>query len=418
MHQALSFRAIPPSGPLILMFTNATPLLDQLLASHIIDEAAHDAAKRRFEDLALPREPFDTLGMGLFWLLDNEIVSADLIDELEMRSQQEQEGAFAANSIHKQVVAEFAAHFVALQRASVERQFWLSMFPGPRWAWLAGGAAAAVFAGWFFLAPDATPACEDERVASALRRALVDVAFGDSSKPRFGTAEDRTNLLFARFTHIKEIGYIKAERSRGCAATLTLEDASLPIGFTVGPENGGKEIMVRTGDQRVIEARYSRANKDGTLPELGAPIGKAQLSAAFTRGVEAFEKKTAPVNASALKEMDRRRGIDPDRKTVQSVEPLADCLVVEPDKTYACRLQVQYIDRAMSILGTSEAQVVQGDFEFVKQGAGWAVSDNFSRQYLDAVVRGRLAALKGDEAANKLEEIQKNRGKEAASTDN
>ncbi|MCY1249385.1 hypothetical protein D9M72_629140 [compost metagenome] len=72
----------------------------------------------------------------------------------------------------------------------------------------------------------------------------------------------------------------------------------------------------------------------------------------------------------------------------------------------------------MSILGTSETQVVQGDFEFVKQGAGWAVSDNFSRQYLDAMVRGRLAALKGDEAANKLEEIQKNRGKEAASTDN
>lgn len=400
------------------MLTTATPLLDQLLASQIIDQAAHDAAKKKLEELALPREPFHTLGTGLFWLLDNEVVSAEALDEIARLSEQEEEGAFANNSIRKQAVAEFLAHLAALQRASFERQFWSGIFPGPRWAWLTGGAAAAVFAGWFFLAPDATPACEDERVASALRRALVDVAFSDSSKPLFGAAEDRSNLLLARFTHIKEIGYIKAERSRGCAATLTLEDASLPIGFTVGPENGGKEIMVRTGDRRVIEARYSRANKDGTLPELGAPIGKAQLSAAFTSGVEAFEKKTAPINASAFKEMDRRRGIDPDRKTVQSVEPLADCLVVEPDMTYACRLQVQYIDRAMSILGTSEAQVVQGDFEFVKQGAGWAVSDNFSRQYLDAMVRGRLAALKGDEAANKLEEIQKNRGKEAASTDN
>ncbi|TSD53192.1 hypothetical protein FFI97_031030 [Variovorax sp. KBS0712] len=400
------------------MFTNATPLLDQLLASHIIDEVAHDAAKQRLEDLALSREPFDTLGIGLFWLLDNEIVSADLIDELEMRSQQEEEGAFAANSIHKQVVAEFAAHLAALQRASVERQFWLSMFPGPRWAWLTGGAAAVVFAGWFFLAPDATPSCEDERVAGALRRALVEVAFGDSSRRWPGTAEDRSNLLLARFTHVKEIGYIKAERSRGCAATLTLEDSSLPIAFTVGPEKGSKEIMVRTGDRRVIEARYGRANKDGTLPTFGAPIGKAQLSAAFSSGVEAFEKKTASINASALKEMDRRRGIDPDRKTVQSVEPLADCLVVEPGKKYACRLQVQYIDRAMAILGKSETQVVQGDFDFVKQGAGWAVSDNFSRQYLDAVVRGRLGALKGDEAARKLEEIQKNRGKEGASANN
>ncbi|MES2247460.1 MAG: hypothetical protein V4645_09275 [Pseudomonadota bacterium] len=400
------------------MFTNATPLLDQLLANHIIDQATHDAAKQKLEELALPREPFDALGSGLFWLLENEIVSAESIDELARLSEQEQEGAFAANSIRKQAVAEFLAHFAALQRASFERQFWSDIFPGPRWAWLTGGAAVIVFAGWFFLAPDATPSCEDERVAGALRRALVEVAFGDSSRRWPGTAEDRSNLLLARFTHIKEIGYIKAERSRGCTATLSMEDSSLPIAFTVGPEQGSKEILVRAGDQRVIEAKYGRANKDGTLPTFGAPIGKAQLSAAFSSGVEAFEKKTAPINASALKEMERRRGIDPDRKTVQSVEPLADCLVVEPDKKYACRLQVQYIDRAMAILGKSEVQVVQGDFDFVKQGAGWAVSDNFSRQYLDAVVRGRLGALKGDEAARKLEEIQKNRGKEGPSADN
>lgn len=399
------------------MLINATPVLDQLLVGHVIDQTTHEAAKQKLEELALPGEPFHTLGTGLFWLLENEILSTETLGELERFSEQEQEGASAANALRKQAVAEFTAHLAALQLASFNRQFWSSMFPGPRWVWQAGSAAAVVFVGWFFLAPDATPSCADKGVATALRGALIQTAFGDSSKPWLGTAEERPNPLLARFTNIKEIGYIKAERSRGCSATLIMGETSLPLAFTVGPESGSKEIMVRGGDQRVIEAKYGRANKDGTLPKFGAPIGKTQLSVAFSRGVEDFEKKTAPINATALREMDRRRGIDTDKKTIQSVEPLSDCVAVEADKKYACRLQVQYIDRVMTILGKSDIQVVQGDFDFVKQGEGWAVSDDFSRQYMDALVRGRLGALKGDEAAKKLEEIQKNRGKEAASTD-
>ncbi|MDH6170616.1 hypothetical protein M2282_005791 [Variovorax boronicumulans] len=399
------------------MFTNATPVLDQLLVGQIIDQAAHEAATQKFEELALPREPFHTLGTGLFWLLENGILSAEALDELESLSAQEQEGASAVNAIRKQAVAELATHISAQQLASFDRQLWASMFPGPRWAWLTGGSVATLFAGWFFLAPDATPPCADKRVESALKSALVDVAFGDSSKPWFGAAKDRPNPLSARFTDIKEIGYIKAERSRGCSAMLTMDQTSVPMAFTVGPEHGSSEIIVRGGDRRMIEAKYGRANKDGTAPKLGAPIGKTQLAAAFSSGVEDFEKRTASVSTPALKEMDRRRGVDTGRKTIQSVEPLADCLAIEPGKKYTCRLQVQYIDRVLAVFGKSDMQVVQGDFDFVKQGEGWAMSDDFSRQYTDAIVRGRLGALKGDEAAQELEDIQKNRGKEAASAD-
>lgn len=96
---------------------------------------------------------------------------------------------------------------------------------------------------------------------------------------------------------------------------------------------------------------------------------------------------------------------------------MADCVAVEPNKKYACRLQIQYIDRVMAVLGRSDMQVVEGDFDFVKQEDGWVVSDDFPRQYMDAMVRGRLGAVKGEEAAKMLEDIQKNRGKEAASAD-
>ncbi|MGJ7613343.1 MULTISPECIES: hypothetical protein [unclassified Variovorax] len=396
------------------MSTNITPVLDQLFAGHLIEQTVHEAARQKLNDLALPQEPFHTLGTGLFWLVENSLLSLEAIEALFVQAH---EGASAADAICKQAVAGYAAHQSALQFAEFDRKFWSSVFPGPRWAWWTGGAAAVVFAGWFFLAPDATPACDDKRVARALSSALIDVAFGDSGKPWFGTAKDRPNPLLAKFTDIKEIGYIKAERSRGCSAMLNMGDTSVPMAFTVGPERGSSEIMVRGGNQRVIKAKYGRANKDGTLPEFGAPIGKAQLAAAFASGVEAFEKRTASVNATALKEMDRRRGIDADRKTIQSVEPLADCLVVEPDKKYTCRVQLQYIDRVMAVLGESDTQVAQGDFDLVKQGGGWAMSDDFAKQYTDAIVRGRVGALKGDEAAQRFEDIRKKQGKEAASAD-
>lgn len=309
--------AINPTNSFTIMFIHAVPVLDQLLAGRIIEQVAHEAATQKFDALALPEEPFHTLGAGLAWLLDNEIVPSEVLDQLEslLESEHAQEDVLAINAIRKQAVAEFAALISAQQHASFERQFWANVFRGPRWAWQVGGVAAVVFVGWFFLAPDATPPCANKRVESALRSGLIQVVFGDSGKPWLGNMEDRSKLLLAEFTDFKEIGYIKKERMRGCSVTLTIEDASVPVAFTVGPEAGSRELMVRGGDRRVIEAKYGRANKDGTVPEFGAPLGKSHLSFAFSRGVEAFEKKTAPVNATALKEMNRRLGIDTDKNS-------------------------------------------------------------------------------------------------------
>ncbi|MCG2604448.1 MAG: hypothetical protein KBO60_15350 [Achromobacter sp.] len=63
----------------------------------------------------------------------------------------------------------------------------------------------------------------------------------------------------------------------------------------------------------------------------------------------------------------------------------------------------------MSAIGRADWQVFEGDFEFLQEGDAWRVGEPFTRQYMDAVVRGRVAELKGDEAAARLEQIQRQR---------
>ena len=47
----------------------------------------------------------------------------------------------------------------------------------------------------------------------------------------------------------------------------------------------------------------------------------------------------------------------------------------------------------MSAIGRADWQVFEGDFEFLQEGDTWRVGEPFTRQYMDAVVRGRVAEI-------------------------
>lgn len=395
------------------MATAATPILDGLLSDRLINQEQHDLACQRL--YALSSEPFPNAGEALIWLRMEDILSDEDLEEIEALSVSQ--AGFAGNAarvealqqMHAAVQREAEAYNKELLKQS-DKAMLDAMFPGPRWLWLCGGAVLAVAAAWYVLAPDATPGCDDARVQQAFRSA----AFMQSTKDAFRSAESASvNYLSAQFSDVKEVGYLKEERSRGCTATVKIGDMAVPMGYSVSPTGKSGEMLVKGEDPRVLRARYRQIDE-----KLGQPAGASRLRTAFTNGVDDFTKQTRPLQQDAFDAARKRkremRGEPPetDTRTVRNVQPLNNCEALGNGK-WSCRVQAEYRDIVLSALGQSEWQVMEGDFDFVQDGETWRVSDGFARQYVNATVRARVALLKGDEVAERLEEIQSEKDKQA-----
>ncbi|CAB3623909.1 MAG: hypothetical protein J0I68_30620 [Achromobacter sp.] len=387
----------------------STPLLDRLLTDGVIRQEHHDAARQRLGDATA--EPWSTLGEALFWLVDEHIVSDEdlaAIGELSVT-----EVAFASNATRKQALAEMDA---LMQRKLEEyerqiRQVALKRaFPGPRWAWLGGGAIAVAAAAWYLFAPATPPQCDDGDVQKTLRASLFTSRLQQMSRNPLAGGVAPADLYLATFSDVKEVGYIKPERSRGCTATLKVGEAASALAYTIGPNDKG-EMMIAGADPRVVRARYGQLDADGKPRAVGQPAGAARLAAAFEQGAAAFDELTRGAARKAAQDRQRERmGLPPetDTRTVRNIQPLGDCKDLGGGR-WSCRLQGEYRDRLMSAIGRADWQVFEGDFEFLQEGDAWRVGEPFTRQYMDAVVRGRVAELKGDEAAARLEQIQRQR---------
>lgn len=357
----------------------------------------------------MPNEPYSNAGEALIWLRTEDILSDSDLKEMETLSVSQ--AGFAGNAARIEAVGQLhvavqhqAEAYVKETLKQSDKAMLDAMSPGPRWLWLCGGAVLAVVVGWYVFAPDATPGCDDSRVQQAFRSAM----FTRSTKDPFGAAKDlSSDLLSAGFSDIKELGYIKQERSRGCTATVKVGDLTVPMGYSISPTGQRGEMMVKGEDLRVLRARYRQIDE-----KLGQPVGVLRLSTAFTQGVNDYTKQTRPLQQDAFDVQRKRtremRGEPPetDTRTVRHVQPLNNCTALGNGK-WSCRVQAEYRDIVMSALGQSEWQVMEGDFDFIQDGDNWRVGDAFARQYMNATVRSRAAALKSDQAAERLEEIQK-----------
>lgn len=409
-------RPVLAAGRRVSMAFASTPLLDRLLADGVIGQDHHEAARRRLGDAAA--EPWTTLGEALFWLVDEGIVSdAELgaMGELSVT-----EGAFAGNATRRQALAEMDA-LMQRKLQDYERQSRQAVlraaFPGPRWVWLGGAAVAAVTVAWYLFAPASPPQCDDANVQKTLRASLFTSRIQQMSRNPLAGGAAPADLYLATFSDVREVGYIKPERSRGCSATLKVGEAASTLAYTIGPNAKG-EMMIASADPRVVRARYGQLDDAGRPRDVGQPAGALRLAAAFEQGVAAFDQGTAgEARKAAYARQRERMGLpaETDTRTVRNVQPLGDCKDLGGGK-WSCRLLAEYRDRLLSAIGRADWQVFEGDFDFVREGEGWRVGEAFTRQYMDAIVRGRVAELKGDEAAARLEQIQRQRPDAAAPT--
>ncbi|MDB5892655.1 MAG: hypothetical protein JWQ88_186 [Rhodoferax sp.] len=142
------------------MPVDATPILDTLLAGHVITRSHHEAARTKLESALFNVEPFNGLGEGLLWLLKNGVISGDELETLDQDARSQT--AFATNGTRKQTLAELGDIHTAETKKRIGEfhgRFWKMVCRGPRWLWLVGGLALIVAIFWVFLTPPSTPEC-------------------------------------------------------------------------------------------------------------------------------------------------------------------------------------------------------------------------------------------------------------------
>jgi len=392
-----------------------TPLLDRLLSHAVIGPNHHAEALALLHGEDVDAEPFDTLGAGLFWLLDQNILTDD--DIAAIGSLADSQAAFPTNQTRKQALAEFDAIAGAVaktQSKAYRRAFWQASFPGPSWRWLVTIVVVMSALVWIAVVPDAVPACTDTQVAKTLRISLFQAMTRVRTANPLATARSPgPNMLLAEFKDVRELGYIKAERARACEATLHAGEESSPMTYVIRGDESGK-ITVSTGNDRMVRARFALVDQDGKLPELGLPPGQANLQLALAAGVRALEAQRGPRSAAHARQeaaiADAQAGVpgaEP-AETIGPILPLANC-EARRREVYRCRVLMPYRDRLMHAIGRSASQVLEGEFDVVREGEVWRVADGFPQQYLEATVRARVAEIAGDEAAARLERIQQER---------
>jgi hypothetical protein len=392
-----------------------TPLLDRLLSHAVIEPNHHAEALALLHGEGADAEPFDTLGTGLFWLLDQNILTDD--DIAAIGSLADSQAAFPTNQTRKQALAEFdviAGAVAKTQSKAYRRAYWRARFPGPSWRWLVAITVVVSALVWVAVAPDAVPACTDTQVAKTLRISLFQAMTRARTANPLATARSPgPNMLLAEFKDVRELGYIKAERARACEATLHAGDESSPMTYVIRGGEPGK-TTVSTGNDRMVRARFALVDQDGKLPELGLPPGQANLQLALAAGVRALEAQRGPRSAARVRQeaaiADAQAGVpgaEP-AETIGPILPLANC-EARRREVYRCRVLMPYRDRLMHAIGRSASQVIEGEFDVVREGEVWGVAEGFPQQYLDATVRARVAEMAGEEAAARLERIQQER---------
>ncbi|MCP1290127.1 hypothetical protein NK214_07985 [Chromobacterium sp. S0633] len=362
--------------------TFASPILDRLLAGGVIDQAIYEAARDKLREQGA--EPFSTLGGGLDWLEEEEVLSFEQMIEIEAKADADE--GFTSNAVRRQAVDEYNQD-LELELALLQQQK-ATTWRG-KLAWGLGCAALLGAAGWYFLTPPLVPRCEASVVKKSIHESLWSAQAHMMSRKPSASAPVAGNLRNLKLEQVKELGYIKTERTRGCVAVLVAGEERAPIAYEV--KGKGEDIFVMGGDESLLRARYAQLNSDGVLPELGKPLGREGVRQALQKGVLDYSKLGGSV-ADALARMQGAAG-QPE-SALGEVLPLNDC-AQGAGGVWSCKLMVQYRDPFMVAIGKEDRLLLEGEFGFVQDGKDWRPADNFKKQFATALVQSRLMLMKG-----------------------
>jgi hypothetical protein len=352
-------------------------------------------------DMALQETPVSgtvpaALGVTLAWLVTDGPLERERFDAT--RAQVATEPAFAMAAERARIVAEAQALLDADDQAT---KAWQSRAQRTRrvgaWKFMLTVLVIGGGLGWYLFAPDSVPACD----AGSTRKTLNNMMFRVSMDVRMRTfdAEKRAEIHTPSVGGIREVGYRKDQRVRGCMAELTQGDTKDTMAFTIGAASPKSDKMVvRGADAAIVEARFGHLDTDGKPRFNAEPIGREALETAFREGVSSLSSRLSPAMARMLAQQGADSTLldrDPDRsREIADIEPTGPCRALDGG-AQACPLVVEYNDRLLGALSGSGGMSLPltGEFTFVQDNGTWRVSDDFAQTFLRKTVEARMSKL-------------------------
>lgn len=386
--------------------------LEQLLNDKLITTSQHELAQANVSE----DEVFGTPEQALAWMIMMGFITQQELALL--RASLQSDSAFAGNASKIQTLAGAEALVntieTAMHKANV-RAFWGEVFPGPGWMWIGGAVLAVVGFFWYALTPTEPPSC----TSSDTRKTLDNMIFrsqldANISQQSLLHPEERHHD-YVSITNIQNVGYAKVDKIRGCLATLKSGDDETPYAFTIGPKpvaEGEKsnpdEFLVIGADPDIVKARFSNISADGNYAQQAAPIGRVNLEKAFRAGAASLSADgSASAMARAMQQLQPQKSglseTDANReREIAEVEPIGACQPIEAGKRYRCPLMIERNDPLLAAIGRDSNTVIKSDFTFEQDPSSktWKVSDNFAKEYVESITKGRLGLLKETESSD------------------
>lgn len=259
--------------------------------------------------------------------------------------------------------------------------------------WLAGGVLFCICA-WKANSPLITPACNDPEVVGALRWSLM-ISQGElqPSAPNglpSGSANGATKS-FATLADPREAGFAKAERVRGCFATMTFDGAEEPIAYEIRPARRKDRFVVAAAHPRIVHARFTQIDADGNFTNTAGPVSRSDLEQAIRVGVDRF-------NAAGGNGPPQSRDNGADRgRELADIEPNGACRPVATGRRYICNVIFERNAGLADASGNIGTTITSADFTIERDHfvSPWRVSTEFPAQYREAISRGSGAASNG-----------------------
>lgn len=372
--------------------------LEALHKDGLIDAATRDIAR---QETPVTGSVPAALPATLAWLVTEELLEKACFEAT--RAQVAAEPAFALAAERARIVNEAQAlidadaQLMSTWKSNTQRtrrngalKFLLTVLV------LGGGL------GWYLLAPAGVPGCD----AASTRKTLDRLMFRVGMDVRMHTIdpEQRADVRTPTIGALREVGYRKADRVRGCTAVITQGDDKDEMAYTIGPvAPKSDEMIVRGADPTIVRARFGHLDASGKPRYNAEPIGREALEAAFRAGA-------APLSARQAGSYPRPRAhsessmvdTDPARsREIAEIEVTGACRALENDAGQACPLVVEYNDRLLGAIGGDDSTSIalSGEFSFVQDDGSWRVSDDFPKAFTRTLLEARLKRMGVTDAA-------------------
>lgn len=373
--------------------------LESLYKDGLIDADTRDVAFQETPVVGtVPAAPAVTLA----WLVTDGPLEKESFEAT--RAQAASEPAFAMAAERQRIVAEAQALIDADEKAIGT---WRSSAQRDRrigaWKFIVTTLLVVGGIGWYAFAPASVPACD----AASTRKTLNSLMFRVAVDVRMRSLDPdaRASVHTPSVSSMREVGYLKPERVRGCIAVMTTrsdDDDKQPMAYTIGPASPkSDEMVVRGADVAIVEARFGHLDADGKPRYNAEPIGREAMEKAFREGAASLSSMRSSSAMERLRSRQQRAGSglltkDPDRsREIADIEPTGPCQALENGAGHSCPLVVEYNDRLLGAIAGSDATslAVTGDFTFVQDGGNWRMGDDFAQTFMRKVVEARMSSL-------------------------